>query len=182
MQIQNHLHAKIHHVDIRTQAHVVSEIPADVVRIVVDDDFIGAPEPTVAESDVGGRDGPVPAIEPEAIGTSAAKMPHMPGTEASGKVAVRPGVVDVIARIVGTGVMTNPGFALIDVRRVGVARLRVLVALRIGRLRRSMVGSGPALGRLRMVVPSMLREGRHREHEQSCECNVNGLHRFLLMT
>jgi hypothetical protein len=28
----------------------------------------------------------------------------------------------------------------------------------------------------------MLRHHRHRENEQSCERNVNGPHRFLLMT
>jgi hypothetical protein len=96
-------------------------------------------------------------------------------------------MVHVIARIVGAGVVAHPSLAVIDVRSIGMTGLIRIVAMRIGRLRCAMKGRGPALGRLRMVAAQMLRvlmlrDRRHREGEQSCECNVKEFHRYLLMT
>ena len=57
-----------------TKAHVVSEIPAGVIGIIVDDDLIGIPEPIGAEGEVGGCDRPVPSIEPEPAGAASGQM------------------------------------------------------------------------------------------------------------
>ena len=133
------------HID--AEAHVIGQIPADVVRILVDDDFIRVPEPAVAESYVGSRDIPVPSIEPEPAGSAACEPPNVPGAKAAGKVTVRPRIVEMVARIVGAGIVTNPGIS-IHVRSIGVARLVAVVALRAGRLGRAMYrrsGRGPAV-------------------------------------
>ena len=65
------LHAEILDVHISAETHVIGEIPADVVRIVVDDDLIGVPEPAVAEGKIGCSNIPIPAVEPETGGASA---------------------------------------------------------------------------------------------------------------
>src|SRR5580698_4163891 len=78
------LHAEILNVDVSAQAHVVSEIPAGIVGVFIDDDVIGVPEPSVTVGYVVGSHAPVPSVEPEAAGAAASEMPAMAGTEAAG--------------------------------------------------------------------------------------------------
>lgn len=56
--------------DVRAQSHVVSEVPAIMVGIVIDDDVIAIPQPVVTESNVVGRDTEKESPEPKAIGIS----------------------------------------------------------------------------------------------------------------
>ena len=52
--------------NVRTQAHVIGEIPAHVIRVVVDDDIVRAPVPIAAQIDIVGSNAEVKAAEPEA--------------------------------------------------------------------------------------------------------------------
>src|SRR5580693_3515558 len=105
---------------IGAEPDVVSQVPSGVVWILVDHDLVGIPQPAVAEGDVGCRHIPVPSIEPEAAGAAAAKMPNMLTSKSAGKAAVRPGMIHVIARVVGAGIVTYPLFS-IHMRHVRVA-------------------------------------------------------------
>lgn len=126
---QRGLHAQILHVHISAQAHVVSKIPSNMVRIVVDDNLIRVPEPVAAEGEIGFRDHPVPSVEPESAWPTAGNTPDMRRTEASAEVAVFPGMIEMVVRIVRPGVMTDPRLAVIHVRDIGVAGLVGVVAI-----------------------------------------------------
>src|SRR5271157_450536 len=127
------LRSHIHHVHIRAEAHVVGQVPADVIRIVIDHDVVGIPQPSVAEGNVKRRYVPVPAVEPEAAGASAAQMPHMPAAKSAGKAAMLEGVVKMIVRVAASRVVAHPALAF-HVRNAGVSGLVAVVALGLGRM------------------------------------------------
>src|ERR1035441_3356121 len=120
--------AEIQDVHISAEAHIVSEIPAHMVRIVVNHDLIRAPVPIAAIVSVGERNRPVPAIEPELSGTSAGNPPYVRGTKAASKVPVSPGMVQMVARIVGAGIMPDP-VTPVHVGTLGVARFIGIVTV-----------------------------------------------------
>ncbi len=153
---------------IRAQAHVIGKIPTAMVGIGVDDNLIGVPEPAVAEGNVGRGDIPVPAIEPEAGRSTAGKMPHMTAAKATGELAMRKGLVEVVAGIGRAGIVTYPGFA-IYMRDIGVAGLVTVIAIRFSRMRRGLDWPGPMRGNRRMRFTVLLAKCRNGEDEQSSE-------------
>src|ERR1039458_6755379 len=100
--------AEIQDVHISAAAHIVSEIPAHMVRIVVNHDLIRVPVPIAAIISVGERNRPVPAVEPELSWTSAGNPPYVRGTKAASKVPVSPGMVQMVARIAAACIMPDP--------------------------------------------------------------------------
>jgi hypothetical protein len=54
----------------------------------------------------------------------------MCAAKAASKLAVREGMIHMVARIIFSGVVTNPGFSIVHVRDVGMARLIAEVASR----------------------------------------------------
>ena len=102
------LGSQIQHVDVRSQAHVVSEIPAYVVGIVVDEDVIAVPQPVAAIVIVVGSDGEEEAANSEAIPASAMQSPDVTRSNPSFEVAVLPRMVNVIMCIPAAAVMTHP--------------------------------------------------------------------------
>lgn len=135
------LHAEILDVDIGAEADVVGEVPAYMVRIVVDDDVVGVPEPAVTEGDVEGGDMPVPAVEPEAVRSAACQMPSVCRAETTGEAAVSEGMIDVIVGVAAAGVMADPGSS-IDVGGVGVAVFVRVIAVSFGGVRIALIGAG----------------------------------------
>jgi len=120
--------AQIHDVDVGAEARVVGQVVAGIIGIFVDDDVVRVPEPAVHEADVIGRDAPVPVVEPEAAGATAAEAPAMRGAKAAVPMAVLPGVVEVVMRVVGATIVTDPVVA-VDMGHIGVARLVGVVAV-----------------------------------------------------
>src|SRR5580693_9380368 len=100
--------AQILDVNIRAEPHVVGQVPADVVRVCVDDDLVGIPEPVAAKVQVGRRDAPVEIVEPEAAGSAARQVPDVAAAKAAGEHTVLPGMVEVIGSVVASCVMTDP--------------------------------------------------------------------------
>lgn len=74
---------------VSAEADVVGQVPAVMVGIGVDHDVVGIPQPAVAEIDIVRRDAEVVAIEPEAVRTSAAKMPYVTAADFTRKAAVQ---------------------------------------------------------------------------------------------
>jgi hypothetical protein len=109
------------HVHVRTEARVVGEIPAHVVRVIVNHDLVRVPVPVAAVADIVWRDAEIKAGEPESARAAAGQPPPMVRAKASGKVAVLPRAVEVVVRIVGSRVVTNP----VIVRRIDVRRRRM---------------------------------------------------------
>ena len=123
------LRAQIYHVNVGPQSHVVSEIPAHVVRIVIDDDIVAVPEPPVAVGHVIRCDAEKEAAEPEPVRTSADQAPYVVRAERSGKAAVFPRAVEVVMGIV-PGPVPNPAIiGRVNVR--GFRMVRFVVELRM---------------------------------------------------
>jgi hypothetical protein len=53
-------------VNVGTEPDVVSEIPADVIRVVVEHNIVTIPEPVRAQADLERRHAEIVAAEPEA--------------------------------------------------------------------------------------------------------------------
>ena len=98
-----------------------------MVGVFVNDDIVAVPEPVATEADVVGSDAKVEAAEPETIGTASRQVPDVAPAEASGEVAVLPGMVEVVVNIVMAGVVADPFAVGVNVRRVGMVSLIVEV-------------------------------------------------------
>src|SRR5580698_4709043 len=81
---------QILNVHISPEPHVIGQVPANVIRIVIDHDLIRVPQPPIAERNVRCGNIPVPSVEPEAARAAAPKMPNVTWTKAAGEVTVRP--------------------------------------------------------------------------------------------
>jgi hypothetical protein len=110
-------------VNVGAQPHVVGEIPAVVVGVVVDHDVVIIPVPVTAIADVEGCDAEIVSAEPEAAGTTAPKTPDMTAPDSKRKVAVLPGMVEVEAGIIVSVIVTHPVVVGMNVRGFGVAGL-----------------------------------------------------------
>lgn len=84
---------------VRAEPGIVGKIPAWIIRIFVDHNGVGVPQPVGNVRIVGRRDAKVEAVEPEAVWPSAGKMENVAGAEAAAKVTVLPGAVEMIARL-----------------------------------------------------------------------------------
>ncbi len=119
--------------DIRSKTDVVSEVPADVIRIVVDHDVIGIPQPIVTETDIVRSDGEIESAEPETARASASEPPYMFAPKPSGEATMLPRMVDVVIGIAPSGVMTDPTLAIVDVRGVRMSFLLLELAMFLDR-------------------------------------------------
>jgi hypothetical protein len=156
------------HVDVRPQSYVVSEIPAVVVGIFVDDNVVAVPEPVTAIGEVERPHAEVETPEPETVGAASGEMPDVSAAEASGEVAVFPGMVEMHARIVTAGAMAHPFPVGVDVRRVGVSGLVVEVRRCRGRMRSRLGTMGRDVSGAATHRGAML--GRSYDAEQKAEC------------
>jgi hypothetical protein len=115
--------AKILHVDVGSEADVIGEVPAFVVRVVIDYDLIGVPIPATGVAVIVGRDAPEESVKPEALGTSSSEMPNMSAADSPVEASVFPGTVEMIVSIVAPGVMPDPAIIRVYVRSLGMSWL-----------------------------------------------------------
>jgi hypothetical protein len=94
-----------------------------MVRIVVDYDLIVGPIPIVDVCKVKRGDAEVEAVKPKAVGASPANAPDMAAAEATGKAAMLPGMIEMVAGVVSSGIVSHPLPVVMDVRSFGVVRL-----------------------------------------------------------
>ncbi len=110
--------------DVGPQPDVISEIPADVIRVFVDYDVIGVPVPAIAVTDVVGSHTKKETAKREPIWSAARKMPYMALAEATGKAAVFPRMIEMVVRIVAARAVSNPLISFcVNVGRIRVTRL-----------------------------------------------------------
>jgi len=165
------LRSQVHDVDVGSQSYVVCEVPAVVVGVFVDDDVVAVPEPVAAKADVIESDAEKEAAEPETIGAASGEAPDVVTAEAAGEMAVLPGMIEVVVRIVGAGVMADPFTVRMDMRRV---RVSGFVAVVRGSWRgvRSMHLSGTVRGDVcgsTADVTAMLGEDYDAKQEACCQ-------------
>src|SRR5450432_3507663 len=116
------LRSEIDHVDVSSKPHVVGQVVAVMIGVFVDHDVVAIPQPIVAKPDVEVGDAEVEAAEPEPAGDAAGEVPDMAAAKSAGKVAVFPGMIEVVVGIVAAGVVADPLAIGVNVRHVGMAR------------------------------------------------------------
>ena len=94
--------------DAGSEPDVIGEVPADVIGVIVDDNFVGIPEPSATEANVVGSYGEVEAAEPETAGATACEAPHMTAAETAGEAAMLPRMIQMVMRVVAAGIMARP--------------------------------------------------------------------------
>src|SRR5277367_26683 len=108
------------YVDVGAEAHVVGQVEAVVVGILVDDDLVGAPSPVVAETVVIGEHAEVETAEPEAFPAASFDAEDMAAAEAAGEVSMLPGMIEMVVGIIAACAVAHPFAVGVDVGSVGV--------------------------------------------------------------
>jgi len=117
------LRTKILYVNVGSEADVVGQIPAWVIRVIVDYDVIGSPIPIGTVAEVIGSYAEVESAKPEAARAATADAPDMSGTDFAGEVSVLPGMVEMIMSIIAPGAMADPLSIGVNVRSLGMTGL-----------------------------------------------------------
>ena len=87
---------------------VVRQIPAGVVRVVVDHDRVAVPQPVGAETDIVRGHTPIEVIEPKPLRAAAGQMKQVSLADTARETAMFKGMIQMIMRIVGSGVVSHP--------------------------------------------------------------------------
>ena len=109
--------------DVGSETNVIGKIPANVVRIIVDYDFIAVPIPVTAIADVVGRHAEEESTKPKAFRASSTQMPNMSAADLTRKVSVLPRMIEMVVSIVTARIVTDPLVIRVHVRCLGMARL-----------------------------------------------------------
>ena len=133
--------------DVGPGAGIVGDVPAGMVRVVIDDDRIRGPEPVIDVRVVERGDGKVGAVEPEALAITALKVKNVAGSEAEREAAVFEGVLEVEAAGVAIiAIVADPAAIGVDMRSVrvagGIAKVAVPLVLATAFLRGSALSLG----------------------------------------
>lgn len=120
---QSRLGSQIENVHVGAKSRVVSQIPAGIIRIFVEDEVVPVPVPAIHKRDVRWSNAEVEAAEPETIRASPFESPYMSGTEFAGKVPMFPGTVEMVTGVITPFVVPNPSVVgSVDVRCLRMAR------------------------------------------------------------
>src|SRR5579871_6384052 len=144
---------QVHHVTIGSQAYVVSQVPAWMIRIIIEHDFVRVPEPVQAEAEIERRNAEVGAAKPETLRTAAFQPVDMMRANAATEVPVLPGMIQMVVWVIAPGVVANPVTIVMNVRRIGmlgyVAKVRTARTLLSVLLRLALNPARRFPGRLR---------------------------------
>lgn len=103
---------QVHNVYVCAQPNVVGQIPADVVRIVIDDDVVAVPIPIAAITHIVGCNREEKAANAEAPRAAAAQSPYVAATDSSREATVLPRMVEVIMHVRSAGIVPDPTVVL----------------------------------------------------------------------
>jgi len=159
------------HVHIGSQPHVIRQVPAHMIGIVIDHNLVRVPQPTVAVTYIERRYAPVPVVEPEASRSAARQVPHMARAKPSRKVTMLERMVEMIVRIILACVVTDP-FVPIHVGSIRMARLIAQVTRRCRQFRRTVKGGWPARRRSLMRISVVLGKYRHRKTSKAVNASA----------
>jgi hypothetical protein len=120
-------------VDIRAQTHVIGEIPAWMIWVIIKHDVIRIPHPIAAVRDVVRSDGEKPAFNGKPRWAAAMNSPDVVSPHNTREVAALPGMVEMVMRIIAAAIMSDPAVIFgVDVRRfrvpLHVVKLAVFVS------------------------------------------------------
>ena len=136
------------HVGISPKPRVIGQIPAFMIRVVIDHNLILIPQPSIGKPIVIRSYTKVEAIEPEPSRPATAQPPAMIRPKPTHKPAMLIRVIQVIMRIATPRVMSNPILTPIPPIHMGSIRMSALIAeVMIFMLLRSTVDTPPAHAR-----------------------------------
>src|ERR1017187_2161729 len=92
-----------------------------MVGVLVDHDLIASPVPARDDVVIVRRDVPVEIVKPEAFPVSSRKVEYMLRSKATGEASVYPRLIEVVMRIVGPTIMSDP----LIIRGVNVRNVRM---------------------------------------------------------
>src|ERR1039457_6550880 len=97
-----------------------------MVGVLVDHDLVATPVPACDDVVIVRGDVPVETIKPEAFPVSSRKHEHMLRSKATGEASVYPRLIEVVMRIVGPTIMSDP----LIIRGVNVRNVRMTFLVR----------------------------------------------------
>src|ERR1039458_7149487 len=100
-----------------------------MVGVLVDHDLIASPVPARDDVVIVRRDVPVEIVKPEAFPVSSRKVEYMLRSKATGEASVYPRLIEVVMRIAGPTIMSDP----LIIRGVNVRNVRMTFLVQIGR-------------------------------------------------
>jgi hypothetical protein len=112
---------QIRHVDVGSKPRVIGQIPARMIRVLVNHDRIGIPKPIGDIRIIEWSDGKVEAVEPEAVTVTTLEMEDMAGPEATPEVTVLEGALQMKSAVSRSPIVSDPAAIVLDVRSIRVA-------------------------------------------------------------
>lgn len=113
--------------NVDTEPGIISEVPTWIVRVFINYDRVGVPDPIVYVGKIAWGYAPVPVVKPKSVRAAPCQAPLVPGTEAAGEMAVLPRAVHVKTRIMAF--MPYPTVrARVYVRRIRMSGLVAKIA------------------------------------------------------
>lgn len=103
--------------NVNAKSHVVGQIVAGVIRIIVQHNLIAIPIPSIAESSIVWRNAEEVAAETKALRSTAAQVPYVAAPDTALEAAMFPGTVYMVVGIIAASVMTYPLTVVVHVRR-----------------------------------------------------------------
>jgi hypothetical protein len=126
-----------------------------MIRIIVNHDLIGIPQPAIHVSDIVRRDAEREPAEPKTTGSASTQMPNVSFADTAREMSMLPGMIQVVMCIVSASIMTHPLTIGVNMRRFRMSGFIVEFAVfrrswsrslvRRSRVRRSLDGSRPLL-------------------------------------
>jgi hypothetical protein len=178
-------------VNVGAQAQVVGEIPAVVVRVLVNHHVVAVPIPAIAIREVKWGDAEIEAAKRETAGIATLYAPPMSMTQATLKVAVFPGMIEAETLVIPPPIVANPfavavhvwGFGMIVAVPIG-APILVLVAIVFvlvtmisrGAMARNISSTNVVVPVVCVVVVVLLGECRQRQDHRGREDSGEQFH------
>lgn len=108
-----------------------------MVGVIIKHNLVTVPEPVVAVIVIGGSNAEIESVKPKPITSSATQVPDVATANSPGEMPVPPGMIEVIAGVSRTGIVTHPFAIVVNVRRIRMpGGIGVMMFLRGGRMRR----------------------------------------------
>src|SRR5579871_3448150 len=108
------------------QAHVVGQIPADMIGVLIDHDAIAIPVPIVTGAIVESGHIKVESIKPKSISGSSSQGPNMVRPKPAVESSMHPWALETIVIAVMVTIMPDPSAVIMDVRKI---RMSIMVAI-----------------------------------------------------
>lgn len=119
------------HMHVGAESRVVGEVPAFVIRIVVDNDVVVVPIPIINVAEIEGSYAEVISAEPEAAGPATTQAPHVTRSDSALEAAMFPRVFKTESGIATAIGVAYPVVILVDVRSFGVRRFIAIGSARL---------------------------------------------------